>query len=170
MMNIYIYDGPNMDLIGNRPALYYGLIPYLKMKDMTLELIKNLEFTSSIKSIVWQQTSEEHLFINWLSNIPSHQDSHLIINPASWSHTSLAICDTLEVLREREVYICEVHLSQLYERTFKAQGDSVESMRLKRLTAKYANSIIEGFGSSVYLSAISSLVMKKRFQLESKNA
>ena len=66
----------------------------------------------------------------------------LVINPAAYSHTSVAILDALKLI---EYKVVEVHLSNTYNR---------ESFRHTRLTAKSSDAIIEGFGKEVYFLGI----------------
>ena len=95
----------------------------------------------------WQSNSEENIInkIHWL--LDQSYDA-LIINPAAFSHTSIAITDALLALK---IPVAEVHLSNVYRR---------ESFRQTLLTATASSIIMSGLGKNAYYYAALALLEK----------
>lgn len=136
-MKILIINGPNLDLLGEREKNIYGseslqdIIEYTEQKCQEFNLDVELTwFQSAIEGEIIQKL---HLWRNY---------DKIIINPAGYSHTSIAIYDALKLIK---VPIIEVHLSQIYQR---------EEFRQTMLTAKAATAIMSGFKSKAYFLAI----------------
>lgn len=135
-MKIFVINGPNLNLLGAREPEKYGtrtlneLIEYTQKKCHDL----NLELT-------WWQSNSESKIINKIQSLISSEYEALIINPAAYSHTSVAILDALLCLK---IPIAEVHISNVYRR---------ESFRHQMLTAQASSIIMSGLGSDVYYHA-----------------
>jgi len=140
MINILVVHGPNLDLLGERAPQLYG-------KD-TLEEINSLleeeAEKNSIKLKIFQSNSEGDI-INFLKN--NRKWAHgLVINPAAYTHTSVAIRDTIEALG---IPTIEVHLSNIYKR---------EKFRHKSLIAPVSTAQISGLGKYSYILALQGMV------------
>ncbi len=139
---IYIINGPNLGLLGRREPEIYGqsslneIIEYTNMKVETL-LREGL-------SIEWFQSDIEGEIVSKIGSLIDLDYTALIINPAAYSHTSVAILDALKMV---PFNIVEVHLSNTSAR---------EEFRQKRITAIAADVVIEGAGKNSYFLAISS--------------
>ncbi len=134
-------------MLGQREQEIYG--------KLTLdEIIKYTE--QSIKSfpieLEWFQSNIEGEIVGRLQKLSLKEDfDALIINPAAYSHTSVAIYDALKLL---SIPIVEVHLSCVAKR---------EDFRQVKLTGKAANIIMEGLGRDAYfLGIISQLTDQER--------
>jgi 3-dehydroquinate dehydratase-2 len=141
-MKIQIINGPNLNLLGQREQDHYGLTTLAEIEDYTQKLLpKNIQ-------IEWFQSNTEGAIID---KIHACLDSHdaLIINPAGYSHTSVAILDALKIFKKP---IAEVHLSNVYAR---------EDFRQRMLTAQAASFIMSGLGKDVYIMAIDALMRIK---------
>ena len=104
---IYIINGPNLNLLGQREPSIYGTHTLKDIENNCLEIAKK----NNIK-IKFLQSNAEHEIINWIHN--AREDaSGIIINPAAFSHTSIAILDALTLF---EKYIIEVHISNIHKR------------------------------------------------------
>ena len=143
--NIIIINGPNLNLLGKREDNIYG-------KD-SLEVIKNkCEKLGQIKKIEisFYQSNNEGDIINKIHEVEKKYDG-LIINPAAFTHTSVAILDSLRAITKPKI---EIHLSNIYSR---------EEYRKKSITSEGVDGLICGFGANSYIlgiEAISNLIYK----------
>ena len=141
-MKIIIINGPNLNLLGTRETQIYG--------SDTLETIQkevNSQFTNL--KISWHQTNLEGEIVDLVHKANKDYDG-IVINPAGYSHTSVAILDALSILK---IPIVEVHLSNVYKR---------EDFRSTMLTAKASDAIIAGCGKEGYSLALKYITQLKR--------
>ena len=139
MKKIIIINGPNLNLLGNREEDIYGKVTLdeimvnceKKCKDLDL----NLEFF---------QSNNEGEIINKIHEVDKLFDG-LIINPAAFTHSSIAILDSLRAITKPKI---EIHLSNIYSR---------EEYRKKSITSEGVDGLICGFGSLSYILAIEAL-------------
>jgi len=140
MIKILIVHGPNLDLLGEREPDVYG-------KD-TLENINSLLQKEAEKNGVelktFQSNSEGDI-VNFLRDNRKWAEG-IIINPAAYTHTSVAIRDAIKAL---SIPTVEVHLSNIYAR---------EEFRQKSLIAPVAVATISGFGKQSYVLALYGLL------------
>lgn len=141
MKKIQVINGPNLNLLGKREPEIYG---NLSLKDIQ-EYTKNKLANDNVEMNWWQSNSETEIIEKVQSLIGSDCDA-LIINPAAYSHTSVAILDALNAL---DIPIVEVHLSNVHAR---------ESFRRELLTAQAASIIMGGLGKDAYYYAALSLL------------
>ena len=140
MMNkIIILNGPNLNLLGEREKDQYGNIT---LKDIE----KNCNDFSSQNniSLSFFQSNLEGELVEQIQASRNNQDG-LIINAGGYTHTSVAIHDSLKILK---IPIIELHISNIYNR---------EEFRHKSLISKLAKGIICGFGSEGYIMAIKAM-------------
>ena len=139
MKKILIINGPNLNLLGNREKNFYG--------DTTLKRIKSIceekcsEYNMEME--FFQSNHEGEL----LEKIHSVQNGFegIIINPAAYTHTSIALLDALRATSKPKI---EVHISNIYSR---------EDYRRKSITSEAVNGVICGFGENGYLLAIEAM-------------
>ena len=98
-------------------------------------------------SLRWFQSNDEREIIETIQGATKLDYDALIINPAAFSHTSVAILDALKML---EIPVIEVHLSNTHLR---------EEFRQVKLTAKASTIIMEGLGKRAYLMAVYSQII-----------
>lgn len=137
MKKIAIINGPNLNLLGTREKDIYG--------QLTLEEIKTYTKTKLAHNpveLTWFQSNVEGEIINHIHQVVQNNFDALVINPAAYSHTSVAIYDALKILK---IPIVEVHLTNVYSR---------ESFRQTMLTARAASIIMSGLGKDVYYFAV----------------
>ncbi len=144
--NILVIHGPNLNMLGKREPEVYG--------NNTLENINN-EISSKGSDLGLEvetfQSNHEGAIVEKLQNAMG-KISGLIINPAAFTHTSVAIRDAVLLLN---IPIIEVHLSNIYKR---------ESFRHKSMLSDIITGQIAGLGVIGYmlaLEAISSMFQKK---------
>ena len=145
MKKIIIINGPNLNLLGNREDNIYGNDSLEKIKSDCEKkcLEKHLE-------VVFFQSNNEGEIIDKIHEVNDKYDG-LIINPAAFTHSSIAILDSLRAINKPKI---EIHLSNIYAR---------EEYRKKSITSEGVNGLICGFGGNSYLlgiEAISKLIYK----------
>lgn len=135
---IILIEGPNLNLIKKRKEIYQS------KQNLSDIMIKISKFTN----IEYFQSNVEGEIINKLQNLISQDDIvGIIINPAGYTHTSIAISDTLEMISNK--LKVEVHLTNLYKR---------EYFRQKSYTAKNVDLVISGAGNYGYYLAAKYIV------------
>ena len=139
MKKILVINGPNLNTLGNRENSIYGSKSLDDIEKECLDLGDRLD----IKISFFQSNSESQI-IDCIQNSREIY-SGLIINAGAYTHTSVAIHDSLKLL---DFPIIEVHLSNPYKR---------EGFRQKSLISPLAKGIICGLGSDVYLLGIQTL-------------
>ncbi len=145
MKKILIINGPNLNLLGNREDDIYG-------KD-SLEKIKSdceKKGTEKKLEIDFFQSNNEGEIIDKIHEVNNKYEG-IIINPAAFTHSSIAILDSLRAISKPKI---EIHLSNIYSR---------EEYRKKSITSEGVDGLICGFGGNSYLlgiEAISKLIYK----------
>ncbi len=143
MKNICIINGPNLNLLGLREPEIYGTLTLEEIKVHTENFFKGTDL-----NLEWFQSNVEGEIVDKIQQIfTSGKYSALIINPAGYTHTSVAIYDALMLLK---IPVIEVHLSNTYKR---------EDFRAKKLTSKAAQIIIQGSGKNSYILGIQSQII-----------
>ena len=139
MIKILIINGPNLNLLGNREDDIYG-------KD-TLDKIKSDCEKKGIEKkleIIFFQSNNEGEIIDKIHEVNDKFDG-LIINPAAFTHSSIAILDSLRAINKPKI---EIHLSNIYAR---------EEYRKKSITSEGVDGLICGFGGNSYLLGIEAI-------------
>ncbi len=145
MKKIIIINGPNLNLLGQREDDIYGNDSLSDIK----ALCEKKGNEKSIK-ITFIQSNNEGEIINSLHTVEKNFDG-LIINPAAFTHSSIAILDALRAINKPKI---EIHLSNIYSR---------EEYRKKSITSEGVHGLICGFGGNSYLlgiEAIAKLIYK----------
>jgi len=136
---ILVLHGPNLNLLGSRENEIYG--------DLTLaEINKRIKKFAKEKGFLVEvyQSNHEGELVTKIQEAKGVVDA-MVINPAAYTHTSIAIRDALAAAKIPTV---EVHLSNIYRR---------EEFRKKSLTAPIALGVISGFGATSYLLGLQAL-------------
>ena len=139
MKKILIINGPNLNLLGNREDDIYGKDSLDKIKSDCEKkgLEKKLE-------IIFFQSNNEGEIIDKIHEVNNNFDG-LIINPAAFTHSSIAILDSLRATGKPKI---EIHLSNIYAR---------EEYRKKSITSEGVHGLICGFGGNSYLLGIEAI-------------
>lgn len=133
---IYILNGPNLNLLGVREPKVYGTTTLPQIEKMCADQAK-----SHGLSIVFRQSNREGEIVDHLQEART-SGSAVIINPAGYGHTSIAILDSIQAL---EIPVIEVHLSNIHRR---------EPYRNHSYASKGATGIVMGLGAQGYLRAV----------------
>ena len=139
MKKIIIINGPNLNLLGEREQSQYGKITFNDLENICLNESKKI----GVKVHFFQSNIEGEIvtIIQKAKGI----FNGIIINAAGYTHTSVAILDSLLAVKLPTI---EVHITNIYNR---------EEFRKKSLISKAAKGIICGFGIKGYIMALDSM-------------
>ncbi len=140
MKHILVIHGPNLNLLGRREIDTYGKVSLAEINEAIKQKAKELDCQVKIK-----QSNSEGEIVSFIGETKDWTDA-LIINPAAYTHTSVAIRDAILAVNIPAV---EVHLSNIYQR---------ESFRQKSLVAGVCRGQIAGFGVQSYILALEAVV------------
>lgn len=138
---ILILHGPNLNMLGKREKTVYGKTTLEKINNELKILAKKLNVELKIN-----QSNIEGELVNIIQKASKDRTNGILINPAAYTHTSIAIRDALLAVK---LPVVEIHLSNIYKR---------EEFRHKSLTASVAIGQITGFGKDSYLLGLEALV------------
>ena len=133
---IYVLSGPNLNLLGAREPEIYG--------KATLDDVKRLceaRAASLGRTIVFRQSNHEGELIDWIQEARTEACA-LVINPAGYGHTSVAILDALKMVA---IPVVECHLSNPAAR---------EAFRHQTYVSLAATGVVSGFGAASYELAV----------------
>ncbi|MDR3330644.1 MAG: type II 3-dehydroquinate dehydratase [Endomicrobium sp.] len=139
MKKILVLNGPNINMLGVREPKIYGNITLPEIEKRLTEFAK--EFKVEIEFF---QSNHEGIIIDKIQN-SLNKISGIIINPAAFTHTSLAIRDALTSV---SIPTIEVHISNIYAR---------EEARHKSCIASIVLGQVVGFGIDGYIFALKKL-------------
>ena len=136
---ILILNGPNLNMLGMREPGIYGSISLLDIEANCVTKAKSMGL-----EIDFRQSNHEGELIDWIQQAPENF-AGIIINPASYSHTSIGIADALRAI---SLPIIEVHISNIFAR---------ETFRHHSYVSAIASGVICGLGPAGYTHAISAI-------------
>lgn len=137
MKKILIIHGPNLNLLGKRETDIYGHASLDKIDKSLAKEARGLKLSIEIF-----QSNHEGEIVQKIQDAPKAKFDAIIINPAAYTHTSVAIRDAVSAI---DVPVIEVHLSNIYAR---------EEFRHTSLIAPVAAGQISGFGPAGYILAL----------------
>lgn len=139
-MKILVVNGPNINMLGLREAEIYGDETYTQLQErlQAYALMHNIEVDEF-------QSNHEGAIIDTIQSAYGKYNG-IVINPAGYTHTSIAILDALKAISLPTV---EVHISKLSKR---------EKYRQISYVSEYASKTIEGQGITGYIEALEYLV------------
>ena len=137
---IYVLNGPNLNLLGTREPHIYGRATLADVEKLCQATAQRHGF-----AVVFRQSNHEGQIVDWINEARAEKAAGLIINPAGYTTTSIAILDALLAM---EVPVAEVHISNIHAR---------EEFRRHSYVSKAARAVICGFGIDGYALAIAGL-------------
>ncbi|MDC6447751.1 type II 3-dehydroquinate dehydratase [Alphaproteobacteria bacterium] len=140
MKKILIINGPNLNLLGNREKQLYGDTSLQEIKTLCEERCKEYEI-----GCFFFQSNHEGELIEKIHSVEKDFEG-IIINPAAYTHSSIALLDALRATSKPKI---EIHLSNIYAR---------EDYRRKSITSEAVNGVICGFGENGYILAIDAII------------
>jgi 3-dehydroquinate dehydratase II len=130
---ILVLNGPNLNLLGKRQPEIYGRLTLAEIEQQTRALAKEIGV-----EIDFRQSNSEGELVTWIQEAASRFDA-IVINPAAYTHTSLAMRDAISAVGIPAV---EIHISNIHKR---------EPFRHHSYIAEVAVGQIAGFGADSYL-------------------
>jgi 3-dehydroquinate dehydratase-2 len=134
-----VLNGPNLNMLGTREPEIYGSGTLDELETLCAETAEGLGV-----AIDFRQSNLEGELITWVQEARTHA-AGLIINPAGYSHTSIALMDAVSAL---DIPVIEVHLSNIHKR---------ESFRHLSYVSLAADGVICGLGFAGYRLALIAL-------------
>lgn len=138
-LKVLILNGPNLGRLDIRDSKIYGDLNWPQLSELIKEGASKLGFDADIR-----QSDEEATIVSWLHEA-ADRNLPVIINPAAFTHYSIAIHDAAELVKAP---IIEVHLSNPMSR---------EEFRHTSVISGVAKGTISGFGPNSYLLALNAL-------------
>lgn len=141
MRKILVIHGPNLNLLGQREQNIYG-------KTTLEEINSSLEDLAgkSKVDLVFLQSNHEGEIVDAIGRTKTNGINAILINPAAYTHTSVAIRDAIAAV---EIPAVEIHLSNIYAR---------EDFRHTSLIAPVSRGQISGFGVNSYILGLQALI------------
>ena len=144
---VLILNGPNLNLLGTREPATYGRVTLADIEKSCRQHAGTLGLT-----VDFRQSNSEGELVGWIQeSAGKHQG--ILINPAAYSHTSVAILDALSAV---DLPVVEVHLSNIHKR---------EAFRHHSYVSRVAWGVICGFGADSYrlgLTALATLLVEEQ--------
>jgi len=137
---IYVLNGPNLNLLGTREPHLYGRATLADVEKLCLTAAERHGF-----AVVFRQSNHEGQIVDWINEARAEKAAGLIINPAGYTTTSVAILDALLTM---ESPVVEVHITNIHAR---------EEFRRHSYVSRAARAVICGFGIGGYALAITGL-------------
>ena len=135
-MKLFIINGPNLNMLGIREPEIYGK---LTLQDIESKI--NLYCAKNQIDVEFYQSNHEGEIVDIIQSAYQKADG-IIINPAAYTHTSVAILDALKAV---DIDTVEVHLSDV---------DAREDFRKFSYVSLFAKKVIKGKGADGYIEAI----------------
>jgi 3-dehydroquinate dehydratase II len=131
---VYILNGPNLDRLGTREPEIYGRTTLSEVEAMCREAAQD-------QPIEFRQSNREYEIIEWVHEAID-KGAGIIINPAAFTFTSMAIMDSLKMFPGP---IIELHISNIHRR---------EPIYHRSYVSPVATAVIAGLGTNGYLVAV----------------
>ncbi len=135
-MKLLVLNGPNLNLLGLREPEIYGKQDYAALVQFVENAAEEAGFEADVR-----QTNHEGVLVDWIQEAYGRYDG-IVINPAAYTHTSVAIPDALKAV---QIPAVEVHLSDVSKR---------EPFRQVSYVSYAAVKTIKGLGFEGYREAI----------------
>jgi 3-dehydroquinate dehydratase-2 len=139
ILPVYVLNGPNLNLLGTREPEIYGS---QSLRDIEKAVVARAK-AHGLK-IVFRQSNHEGVLVDWVQEART-KGSGVIINPAAYSHTSVALYD---VFKAFDKPVIAVHLSNPHQR---------EVFRHRDYVSLVAKGVICGLGATGYLLAVEAM-------------
>ena len=139
-MNILVIHGPNLNLLGKRQPEIYGTQTLDNINQDLIQIAQRQGVTLKVF-----QSNQEGKIVSEIGNNIDWANG-ILINPAAYTHTSIAIRDALSAIN---LPVIEIHLSNIYER---------EDFRHHSYVSPIAVGVISGFGNYSYELALNAMI------------
>lgn len=140
MKNILVLHGPNLNLLGLRQPSIYGGVGLEQLNQQIMQKASELQFNAAIL-----QSNSEFELIEVIHAATKNAIDFILINPAAFTHTSIALRDALLAV---QIPFIEIHISNIYAR---------ETFRHHSYFSDIAQGVISGLGANGYLLALQAI-------------
>lgn len=137
---VYVLNGPNLNLLGTREPELYGRATLGDVEKLCRDTAKRFGL-----AVEFHQSNHEGEIVDWIQKARVEKAAGLVINPAGYTTTSVAILDALLTM---EAPVIEVHITNIHKR---------EDFRRHSYVSRAARAVICGFGIEGYALAITGL-------------
>jgi 3-dehydroquinate dehydratase-2 len=137
---VYIINGPNLNLLGTREPEKYGHASLSDVEKLCRKTAEGHGFT-----IEFRQSNHEGEIVDWIQEAHVKKAAGIVINPAGYTTTSIAILDAILAVK---LPVIEIHITNIHAR---------EDFRHNSYVSKAARAVICGFGIEGYALAITGL-------------
>ncbi|SFO53560.1 3-dehydroquinate dehydratase [Geodermatophilus obscurus] len=141
-MTVQVLNGPNLGRLGTREPEVYGTTTYAQLVELLEDAGRELAMEVRVR-----QTDDEAEMLRWIHEATDAGDP-VVLNPAAWSHTSIALHDALAAL---DAPLVEVHISNIHKR---------EAFRHHSHVSAVADGVIAGLGIEGYVLALQWLSLR----------
>jgi 3-dehydroquinate dehydratase-2 len=138
--DVFILNGPNLNLLGQREPGVYGSTSLADIETSCRERAKRL----GLGTLDFRQTNHEGVLVDWIQEAGA-RGAAVVINPGAYTHTSVALQDAIRGTGAR---VIEVHLTNVHAR---------EAFRHRSFVSPVASGVIVGFGPQGYLLALEAI-------------
>jgi 3-dehydroquinate dehydratase II len=137
---VYVLNGPNLNLLGAREPELYGRATLGEVEKLCRATAERFGF-----AVEFRQSNHEGEIVDWIQQARAEKAAGLVINPAGYTTTSVAILDALHTI---EAPVIEVHITNIHAR---------EAFRRHSYVSRVARAVVCGFGIDGYALAITGL-------------
>jgi 3-dehydroquinate dehydratase II len=137
---IYVLNGPNLNLLGTREPDLYGRATLADVEKLCRDTARRFAL-----AVEFRQSNHEGEIVDWIQQARAEKAAGLIINPAGFTTTSIAVLDALLTL---DAPVVEVHITNIHAR---------EEFRRHSYVSRVARAVVCGFGTDGYALAITGL-------------
>jgi 3-dehydroquinate dehydratase-2 len=148
---IYVLNGPNLNLLGTREPDKYGRASLADVEELVRERAQRVGW-----AVEFRQSNHEGQLVEWIQEAGAKQAVGILINPAGFTTTSVAILDAILAV---ELPVVEIHITNIHAR---------ESFRHDSYISKGAKAVVCGFGIAGYALAIEGLAALTSARLTAK--
>jgi 3-dehydroquinate dehydratase-2 len=141
-VTVQVLNGPNLGRLGTREPEVYGTTTYAQLVELLEDAGRELAMDVRVR-----QTDDEAEMLRWIHEATDAGDP-VVLNPAAWSHTSIALHDALAAL---DAPLVEVHISNIHKR---------EAFRHHSHVSAVADGVIAGLGIEGYVLALQWLSLR----------
>ena len=138
---IYILNGPNLNRLGKREPEIYGTTTLAEIEAMCRK-------AAGGHALEFRQSNAEHQIVDWIHEAIDRPAAAIVINPAGFTFTSVAIMDALKMFPGP---IVELHISNVHKR---------EALYHKSLMSAVVTAVIMGLGPDGYRTAIEAILRR----------
>lgn len=132
---IYVLNGPNLNRLGTREPAIYGSTTLAEVEAMCRSAAGEIP-------VEFRQSNREYEIVDWVHEAIDRPAAGIVINPAAFTFTSIAILDALKMFPRP---IIELHISNIHRR---------EDIYQHSLVSKIATAVIAGLGPKGYATAM----------------